>query len=448
MSMRRLAAFVPLLLGTIAPVLAEPHRLVLPETIEWKINAQVEGKTLEFSLPRQRKAILALAKTDREPLLENVRRIERNQKLARRIGKSFFGQRGRSPSGALTPDYERTLGEVAVSISFTDAKADDPLYRNWPILKALPAYTKIHVVMPTATENAARKKLLAENLIQRSVLHPEVGWDKQKENMTEYSRATRWVRDTFLVGQARDRQAIVYKPLAYAYVSDLARSDLDFLQAKWHRPESVVPIPGFIRGGNVAVADNNAGRRIAFLGHDEINQNEAHYRHATGVAPPRDLLPEIVKRIAGVSNVEILANSTLLFHLDMAVSFLGPGVAALLAPIDESALKPDEITVLTELRKSLAKKGFRIVNIPTTVARINAYQSPVNILPFTDKTNGKRRAIVPLFPDLTVNLDGRAQSLNAAIKSAYEQAGVEVIFAEDRFSDRRGNVHCTIVGLT
>lgn len=429
------------------PGWARNDRLIIPDRIEWKLNTTVDGKAVELSIPKDQGRISSFGKKVQESLLAEIKRVEANQSLAKAIGKSFFQGPPIATTARLSPDYERSLNEVAISVSFADANSENPVFRSLPILKALPPYSKIHLIMPKQAEGAVRAVLHAEQLIGRSELHPAKGWSKKKENLTEYSRSTRWIRDTFLIGGDENRTPVVFKPLAYARISDLTQSDLNFLDSAWRNKHTIKPLPGFIRGGNVAVADNGAGRRVAFLGHDEINQNEAHYLYATAITPPRDLIPEIIKRIAKVPQVEILPNSTLLFHLDMAVSFISPGVAALLSPIDEKNLGNDEIVVLTTLRKALAANGFKIVNIPTTTTRIKAYQSPVNILPFKNKNSGVQSAIVPWFPDVAVTIDGQPQSLNSAIRKAYEIAGLEVIYAEDRFFDQRGNVHCTIVGL-
>lgn len=419
---------------------------VMPAAPEWTIGVRLGGVDRKLRLPAERASVDALSEPDRTAIRKKVRLIEANQAVARRVGQRFFSP-GQKPVFRLTPDYERTLAEAALSISFTDGATANPLERHLPILGALPAYTRLHVVMPVAAEAAAKRVLAEAGYAKRSVLHPTVAWSKAKQQLNRYSRATRWIRDTFMVGNATDGKAGIFVPLAYAQVTDLTESDLDFLEHKWHDRKRVLRVPAFLRGGNVLVADNQAGQRVAFVGADEIEQNDSHFRTATAVTPPRDLVPEIVRRISGTERTIVLPNSTFLFHIDQAMSFLAPGVVALIAPIDEWNLKPEEAKVLGEIRKTLPQQGFRVVSVPTTAARVGGYRSVVNVVPFVDRDSGRRRALVPRFEDVTVQIDGRPQSLNDAIRRAYETAGIAVTWVDDRFADRGGNLHCALLAL-
>jgi len=418
--------------------------LVIPEKPNWVIEARVDGKSKSFRLPSDLPLIKLLPPEQRNPLLDRITTTEENQKVTRQTALTFFS---RPPDQRLTPDYERTLTEVAISISYTDANSPTPLDRHLPILNGLPDYTRIHVVGPTASEAAARKTLIEAGWSGRFVLHPTTSWNLQKRKIGKNTRPTRWIRDTFLVGAGSDGKATAFAPLAYANVGNLKDSDLAFLRQKWHEARQVIPLPVFVRGGNIAVGNNRSGARLTLIGADEINRNDEYFRHAAGLTPPSELLPAVIRQIAGPGTLMVLPNSNHLFHLDMAISFPGPGVVARISPIDPKQLAPDDAKVLEAIGKALADKGFRIIDIPTTTARINAYQSPVNAVPYYDKQLAKRRVMVPRFKDAEVTIDQRKQSLNAAIQRAYESAGFEVVWIDDRFSDRGGNLHCALLGL-
>lgn len=430
------------------PAAAAKHQqqLIPPAGSPWQMVAEVGGRTETFVLPGDLPRIKALPKADRERLLAGVRRVEGNQRHSRKVAQSFFADP--APTDArLTPEYDRTLAEVAISISYTDSDNPQPLWRHEPILRALPAYSRVHVVTPPKAADAARRMLGEYGMGERAVLHPIEEWSGKKENVTRYSRPTRWIRDTFMVGADPAGKAALFVPLAYARFSDLTRSDLDFVYQRWHDPRRIVRLPAFVRGGNVAVAERPDGRRLVFVGAHEIALNDEHFVHSTGLGPPKPLVTEALKRIARTGEVYVLPNTEKLFHIDMAVNFLAPGLAAVIAPVDEARLANEDLQVLIALRRRLAETGFRVVNVPTTAARIAAYRSPVNALPFVDRDSGRRKLIVPRFADETVSIDGRSQSLNDAVRAAYERAGVEVVFADDRFSDRWGNVHCAILAL-
>lgn len=424
----------------------QENLVLLPEKPAWSLNFDASGKREMYLLPRDQGAIKSLPGGLKTLALKEIRRIERNQAWVRKVGINFLSQSSPLPH-RLKPDYEKTLQEVAVSVSVVDSGTVNPLWRHQPILAALPAHAKIHIIIPPPATRAVRKILKDSGLLPRAVIYPLPVWATEKGAPTKYSRATRWIRDTFLVGSTASGNATAYFPLAYSTTRNLALSDSNSIKTIWHDPQHAQSFPAFIRGGNVAVADNVNGERVAFLGNDEIEQNALRFDRTTGLQPPREMTLEIIKRLAGTEKINVLPNSTLLFHIDMALSFIAPGVVALLAPIDEATLGRDEIIVLTEYRKSLAAAGFRIVNIPSTAARVSLYQSPVNIVPFTDNSTGERRAIVPEYPDVEVNINSKPHSLNALIKQSYADAGITITWAEDRFSDSHGGVHCALLGL-
>lgn len=428
-------------------VIADDTAIILPQALEWSYSLEVGGEQKRFLLPNELTKIKALPSAQRQGVIEDILRIEKNQEWVRRIGLDFTSLKPGS-GGRLSPDYERTLGDVAFSVSHAEITDKNPVWRQLPILKALPPYSRIHLVLPPAAEPAVRRALAPENLLARTDFHLIQTWGRDKGEPTKYTRATRWIRDTVMVGSSQeDQKSVIYLPLAYATTSDLRQNDLAFFKTKWRKNTEVVPFPAFLRGGNVLVADNLAGERVAVVGHDEIEQNELRYGRSTSMKPPREQIGEIVKRIAGTDKLHVLPNTNRLFHIDMAMSFIRPGVVALISPIDEEVLGRDEALALAHYRKVLLGAGFRIIDIPTTTERINNYQSPVNILPFIVRNTWQRRAIAPEYGDVAVTVDGRRQSLNGLIRKAYDDIGLSISWVEDRLSTQLGSVHCAALGL-
>lgn len=423
------------------------HPLVLPEGGSWTLLAEFAGSEQTFLLPADLPKIKALPKADRDKLLLNIKRIESNQKHVREISRQFFDAvpKPGDVEHRLTPEYDRTLTEAIISISSADTHNPKPLARHEPILRALPTYTHIRIVLPAPALANVRKTLGELGLSKRATLYPLEEWNKKKPITSRYTRQSRWIRDAFLVGADAGGNLAAFVPLSYASLTVLTRNDLDFVHDQMYPARQVLHIPGFLRGGNLAVADSWNGLRRVFVGEIEILNNEKNFIYSTGMTPPPALIPEVLKKIVGTSDVTVLPNTDKLFHIDMALNFLAPGIAALIAPLDEEKLEPADRQVLITYRRKLAEKGFRVINVPTTAARVNSFRSPVNALPFVNRDTGRRTVIVPRFEDETVMLESRQQSLNAAIRSAYEREGFDVIFAEDRFSDRWGNVHCVMI---
>lgn len=442
-------AAVPIGLAVLiaAHVHASDSPLVMPPNPAWTFSVAVAGKMELIHLPLEFERVKELPEADQKSALSEIRRIEDNQLFIRKTGLDFVAKKDGFASRRLIPDYERVLNDVAITVSYADAYSPNPLWRHMPILKALPANSRIHVLMSPLSNAAVKKQLAKEGLASRTRLHLLQPWSREKGTATTFSRQTRWIRDTFLAGSEHGGKPVIYLPLAYALQPRLVESDLSFVKRAFDKHAESQTIPIFVRGGNVAVADNQSGQRHLFVGEDEVDQNEQRYKQTTGVIPPRPLVGEVLMNLSGTRSLQYLPNTKRLFHLDMAVNFIAPGVAAVIKPLDEASVFEEDKAVLAKLRSVLVASGFRIVDIPTTSDRINNFQSPVNMLPYIDQKTQKRHGIVAEFKDILLEFGGKRQSLNALIKAAYAGAGVEVAWAEDRFSDRWGNVHCATLGL-
>lgn len=476
---------------------AAPHRLLFPAAVEWSLPVP-QDKTLigvprrEYSIPRDLALIDRLPEPQRQRLRERIAVVHSNQRwlheaairfwpvetLSSQVDSSSFTQKSREeagrPKGRLVPDYHHRLDEVVISIPFVDSAVARPLERYWPLLQALPPYSKVHVLLAPEAEKAVLQGANEAGWLTRMVLHPVRAWSRPKDKPSLWSRDTRWVRDFFMVGvgdhsgTGGSQSRSFFLPPAYAVLNDLSQSDTQLFSKRWqshlgnHKDrgggeksgrqeeslgDRLFSLPAFVRGGNVFTGKNLHGQRIALLGEFEIQLNQAHFQQTVGVVPPPDLVPEVIKHLAQTTEIRVLPNSMKLFHLDMVMTLLGPGVAGVISPLDEVSLPVDDRQLLNQLRQQLLEAGFSIIPVPTTRARMDHNQSPVNAVLYTDKRDGKRYALVPRFPDTRVRVAGRDISLNEAIANAYRQAGVEPVWVEDRFHDRGGNLHCALVAL-
>lgn len=189
------------------------------------------------------------------------------------------------------------------------------------------------------------------------------------------------------------------------------------------------------------------GRRILFIGRDELQLNQDYYFNAFFYFPPQEEVLALFKQIAAADEVRVLPNSKHLFHLDMAMSVLKPDTLALIEPVDEDGLDEDDRKVIVEMRRALTEYGFHIVGVPTFADWVSSFKSPVNILPYADRHSGHLRAIVPQFEERSVMENERAVQIYQKIIQVYSDAGVDVTFATSKFYPFNGNFHCAVIPI-
>lgn len=431
-----------LLLGWTTLVLAGPAYPpeIIPTTHKWEIVAGIEGTQQRFVFPDDYAKLNKYPPQVRSPIIEAASRAERNIARIREIGRSFFAD-ARKHTYRMLPDSELALREVVIAVRENSA---DPLTRHEPILRALPDYSHIHVITPKDLLATVRSKIGAiPQLEHKATLHPVDVWVEKTNAGFVYRRPTRWVRDAFLPGRDDTGRPVVFLPPAYTSIRDLTRNDLDFFRNITGSAERQLRLPVFVRGGNLKLVEHGR-RRILLIGEREFRYNEEIYLATTQFRPPEQLMIDVLKEISGADEVVVLPNSDHLFHLDMVMALPRPGVAAVVAPTDPARVSDEDRTVIRRVREELTRIGVRRVDIPTTAARIGAFQSPVNGVAFRNATTRQRMFILPEFPEQAAD----PHKLNALIRQRYREAGVRPLPIEERFFSLHGNTHCVMVGIS
>jgi hypothetical protein len=419
------------------PPVTEQWSKLLSTDRSWTLRDR-PGAT-EYAIPAALPEIARLPRDRRRRIESEVRRHDVNVKVMRR---AFAEVRRAVESGALhaDPEYRTELREVVIGIDRALAQPGRrALELHEPILGSLPAYTQIVVITPAASSGRVRAELQALGLEQRSRVivdaeHPEK------------PTTTRWVRDVILPSRQGEK-AVLATPFRYQPRRDLRWDDLRHVGALGTPYRTRVSTPLFFRAGNVMLGVAPDGRRILFIGEDEFRFARIAYDETIGDHPSAETMAGLLAAIVGADAIEWLPNSQHLFHLDMAMSMLDRGVAAMLDPLDAARLSDADRTVLVRVAAALGHNGFRVVAIPTLVERIRRYQSPVNIVPFRHRDTGRSMALLPVFPDVEVTVAAGHFSLNATIETRYRDAGIHPIPVEDRFNDLGGNTHCAVVAL-
>lgn len=433
-----------MLLGLSACAMAAAAYLpdIIPPDHKWEIVAGIDSKRQRFVFPDDYPKLSRYPAPVRAQILEEANRAERNIERIRQIGRAFFAD-ARKHSYRMIPDSELALKEVVIAVRET---SPDPLVRHEPIIRALPAYARIHVITPKDLMAAVSEKVRqTPGLAGKATLHPVDVWVEKTSAGLMYRRPTRWVRDAFLPGQDDADKPVVFLPPAYTSIRDLSRNDLDFFRNITGGTDRQLRLPIFVRGGNLKIVEHGK-RRILLLGEREFRYNEEIYLATTQFRPPDQLMIDVLKEISGAEEVVVLPNSDHLFHLDMVIAMPRPGAAAVIAPVDPELVDPRDREVILRIRQELDRLGIRRVDIPTTAARIANFQSPVNGVAFRHARSGQRMFLLPEFPPT-----GRARAdarLTAQIRERYRAAGVRVVPVEERFHTQHGNTHCVIVGIS
>lgn len=422
---------------------AELPYLELPDKdAPWEIDSYFNGSRFTLTLPLSNEASRRLPDALVRELRQRESYRDGNVDAAVQAQQQFHQLLNAGPLSKQL-EYQRQLNNIVISIHPRDVEQhDDPLYRHRPLLKKLPAYTQLQLFVPDLLVTETEKSLLDLGLVNRSVINSVDIWAHYESGILLRHSTSRWAQDLFeVVLDSSDKKQIVI-PMSRYQIHDLKRSDNDYLNQLVDDGYGVVKTPLFFRGGNLLMGENRHGKKILFIGERELQKGRGDYYTSLFIQPEDSLVIEMMRQFSGADEVVVISNSEQLFHLDMAMSFIGKGKVALLNPIDATGAATEERKVLTELKQRLYKSGFEIFPIPTTVARMEKFQSSVNGIVYTDRDDQRIRAFVPEFIDQQVQHAGRQQSLNYLIMQAYRRSGVEPMAIEERFHSLSGNLHC------
>lgn len=416
-----------------APTWSAQQRLADTQR-DWNLHLGVNG-TRTVRMPHEQHRLADLPPQLAGEAQDKIGLHEQNLAELRAVARRF----DRSVADGklhLAPEYQRDLREILIAATRLRRGGPATIQPHAPILRALPAYTRVRVFVPRDGLKAVSRELAALGLADRSQTLVD-------DDSAPGAALTPWVRDQMLLVDGGER-AILATPLRF-YPGRLAESDLRHIGRLRANGREVLRIPLFFRSGNLLLA--HYGQRILFVGDSELFVNAAGYVQSHLTRPNSDEVLAGLQALTGADRVVVLPNSPQLFHIDQYFAPLADGVAALLLPLDPDKLAPEDASAIEQARAILRELGFRIVAVPTVAERIAAYQSPVNIVPFRDLTRHDRAALVPRFPDRTVLFEGRRQSLNGLVAQAYRTAGIRPVEVDDNFAPLMGNTHCVALPL-
>jgi len=408
----------------------------------WEVDTYFDGQRFTLTLPFENNGINLLPKALAEQLRQRAVYREGNIEAAIQAQQQLHQLLSAGPVMKQL-EYQRELNNVVISIHPRDVEQyPDPLYRHQPLLEKLPDYTRLQLFVPDFLVADTQKSLVRLGLNARSKINPVDIWARYESNILLQHSTSRWAQDLFEAVQDSDGKTQIIVPMSRYQINDLSRSDNDYLYQLKEDGYGVIKTPLFFRGGNLLVGESNRDKKILFIGERELVKSRGDFYTSLFIQPDEQTLIEMMRRFSGADEVVVIPNSQHLFHLDMAMSFIGKGKVALLSPIDHSQLSKEDQQVLVALKQQLQEAAFDVISIPTTASRIEKFQSSVNGIVYTNADNKALHAFVPKYEDQQVRVKNTMQSLNHLIMQAYREGGVEPMAIEERFHSLSGNLHC------
>ncbi len=382
----------------------------------------------------------------------------------------------RGPRGArvhIVPEYRRRLKHAVLSVGDGDLSTE---YQE-QILSRLPEYTEVDLLVPRQRHKDVARWLQGSPYRQR--VHPVVYDPQRRTGMRLYlllpdeddlvpvdtgdydvgsQFGTLWAQDLFEAAVAPDGRTLLLVSCAHKCFSSAedrtdrkVLSDNLYLDRLDSEDVKVRRLPLAFKGGNVLV-DDVLGRRIVFCGADSIRVSRIAWRTLRGEELSDHMIAAMFEEVLGADRVVIVGGSRpqpeRMYHLDQAMMPLHDRVAAVARIVGQRPrLEPDAArvrhveTFLDELRQTLSKLGYTLVDIETTVDNVLHYQHYVNAVPYVDDRTGKRTILMPVFRNAQTDRDRELVRKNT---EKLESLGYTIVHVETTADELYGGIHCLI----
>ena len=369
----------------------------------------------------------------------------------------------------IVPEYRRSLKEVVISLS----TGDSDLSLQKELLNTFPLYTKVYLLLPQSIKSKILKHL--DDTGQRKIelcpfedkymqsgglymLFPER--DKlQYVTLTKKTMSnpgTVWAQDLFEFAYSEKNKNIFIISDVYKWFSSienkskaLVQSDNEYLNALTSRNKNILRSEVTFAGGNVFV-DEIKGKKVLLCGGDILRKTKAVWRGTKNRRFSRRKAISILKKTFGVDEVVVVGAEMVqpahMFHLDQAMTLLEGGIAAVtnvIGPLPEKADQQARIleveSFLVELRETLRKLGYKVINVDTSVDKILSYKYEVNMIPYVDMKTNEKTVLMPVFGgnEFEQIIEKRNQAI---IKSL----GYKIILVKSNAYKSNGGLHCLV----
>lgn len=374
------------------------------------------------------------------------------------------------------PDYEKTLKTVVLTLGVNDAD----LRWHIPLLRALPQYTEVILLVPEIFEAQIRTQLsrdVPEARVRLLTFPVQLQTQAElymvlpeRERVMDvgpvrdryFPQGTLWAQDLLKAGWMSDGSPVLVVPSVYKWFEaaggegglrgEEVRSDNRFLSALRQTGVAVQSVSQSFMGGNIVV-DARGDRLIAFVGGDALRRSAlvSDLLEDSGNSSTVQTQQGAWARALGVQEVVFLDTGTsqpdVLFHLDQAMVPLGEGrmgVTRIVESLKNAAAGEGDRkdiqqaqAFLQMVRLTLEGLGYVILDMPVTPQEALRFQYRSNGVTYRDELTGQRQYLLPVF-------EGEDAGLRARTVRTLEAAGYRVREVPTGLNQNNGGLHCLV----
>ncbi len=374
----------------------------------------------------------------------------------------------------IVPEYQQKMEKVVISLS----KSDTTLIKHIEILINLPSYTQIIVLTPEKNLKTIHKefrryfpnrkpilvpyKTRPRNGASYYIVFPEnerlVEIDVDNNKVT-YGQGTVWARDLFVAARQANKKPLLLVPdihkwfISYGEKSNLkVINDNSYLSGLASYEMDLVKFPITFQGGNIQI-DIFKRKRIAFVGVNTLLSTRVVWKSTLDSNPSDKQIMKMLKEFFRTDEVIIIGKNSiqppsLLFHLDQAMIILDEGIVGMTNIVGQkkyASLYSDEVKevefFLAKARKTLSQRGYRLIDIDTSVKNIVLHQQYVNAIPYVNRKNNRKSLLMPIFESSQTEYDKMLIKKNL---EKFESLNYQVVPILTKADETNGGIHCLI----
>lgn len=390
--------------------------------------------------------------------------------------RASLEERFSASGGRIIPPYDRTMGTVIMH-----SKPDLALQET--LIESLPKYSQIVLLTNESLEDYVNETIARMDIDPRRV-HITAYDD-------DYMNRGLWAQDIMEVLSTSNGKVIVLPefftfPLHYLFNLPPSQSSNEFKSFLENQGFNIITANEYFEGGNVTY-DYFNNKELLFIGDSSfINRNLVYLTSAERSKAVADLHTNFGADLVYVTGQG--QDSTHMFHLDQAFLLTGPGEVVLMdlsyaKPADFKGLEDDILelykldkekllvneyageasfleeydylsekgavtnileetkNILDSLNKLFVNLGYKIHKYPLDPWQNIHFQSYANSVVFKDKDTGKKKILLPMFPNSKGNYDFNSKN-NKAAQDFFKGLGFDVIPVVNPTWFLGGNINC------
>jgi len=370
------------------------------------------------------------------------------------------------------PEYRRYMKKAVISL----AQKNITLNLHHELIKRLPEYTEIVILLPEQNQDIIRRELkrriynkeiqfvtfntVPQENAQFFVLFPE------KDKLVQFNtndilpcqQGSLWAQDFFEVGQLPDGDMVLLASTIHKYYYSVGgesnfnvNRDNLYLNHLASTGMDVLNLPLVFMGGNILI-DEVGGQRIVFCGGDVFRATRTAWRAVMGAELSHAEFIKMIRNIFHTDEIVLAgeenAQPTQMYHLDQAMILLPNKVAGITNIIEDESIKisgqkevAEAQRFLETLRGKLKKRGYKLLDIDISIDNLLHCQHYVNAVPYIDTPTNQKVLLMPVFTSARKDIDKKITIKNSR---TFESQGYKVVHVPTCADKIRGGIHCLI----